>query len=91
MYYHMVVWILCFQYSDQCANMTTNSAVLPLTAAVLSTAISSVIISTLVTAVMCYCIMKNKRKGVREDGKHVTPEAEPMYETPLESETAMLT
>ena len=61
--------------------MTTNAFAVPLTA-VLCTAISSVI-SALVTAlVMCYCIMKRKKKEIREDDKQVTPKAEPMYDTP---------
>ena len=61
--------------------MTTNASVVPLTA-VLCTAITSVI-STLVTVlVMCYCIMKRKKKDIREDDEQVTPKAEAVYDTP---------
>ena len=61
--------------------MTINAVALPLTA-VLCTAISSVI-STLVTVlVMCYCIMKRKKKEIREDDKHITPKEEAVYDIP---------
>ena len=39
-------------------------------------------IGILVTAVVCCCIMKKKKKGIRQGGKHVTPKAEPVYNTP---------
>ena len=57
--------------------MTTNGVVVPLTA-VLCTAISSVISSLVTALVMCYCIMKRKKKGSSEDDKHNPPIAEPV-------------
>ena len=69
------------QCADQCTNMTTNAFAVPLTA-VLCTTISSVISTLVTTLVMYYCIMKRKKKEIREDDKQVTPKAEPMYDTP---------
>ena len=61
--------------------MTTNAVAVTLTA-VLCTSLSSAV-STLVTVlVMCYCIMKQKKEGVSECGKHITPKTEPVYDTP---------
>ena len=60
--------------------MTTNTIAVTLTA-VLCTTISSAI-TTIVATAMCYCIMRKKKKGVCECGKHITPKAEPVYDTP---------
>ena len=61
--------------------MTTNAFAVPLTA-VLCTAISSVICTLMTVLVMYYCIMKRKKKEIREDDKQVTLKAEPVYDTP---------
>ena len=61
--------------------MTTNAFAVPLTA-VLCTTISSVISTLVIALVMCYCVMKRKKKEIREDDMHVTPKEEHVYDTP---------
>ena len=55
---------------------------MPLTA-VLCTALSSVLSSLMTALVMCYCIMKRKKKKEgRENEKHKPSKAEPVYDIP---------
>ena len=61
--------------------MTRNAVAVSLTA-VLCTAISSAGSTIVTVLIMCYCIMKKKKKEINKGGKQVITTAEAVYDTP---------